>query len=83
MWGRWPVVVVLVLVVVSVEVALIRSTLKAVRSDLRQRPNCAQVDDAMRRGEVPDPKVRAACRASARGLIYSLEPGDVAALRRR
>jgi hypothetical protein len=50
---------------------------------LSQRPNCALVDDAIRKGHVPDSHVLALCRASARGLVYSLTPEDFAALRSR
>lgn len=82
MWGRWLALGVMVMVVLTVEVVLIRSALSAFRADLRQRPNCSLVDDAVREHRVPDAKVQASCRSSARGLIYSLTPADLAAMRR-
>jgi hypothetical protein len=82
MLGKRLVVTLVVGIVLAVELVLIRSSLSAFRSDLQQRPNCALVDDAVRRHEAPDQAVAASCRASARGLIYSLHPEDLRALRK-
>jgi hypothetical protein len=82
MWGRAAAISAIVLAVVAVEYLLIRSTVGAFREDLRQRPNCALVDDAVKKGQVPDEDVKRACAASARGLVYSLSDDDLRLLRR-
>lgn len=50
---------------------------------LQRTPNCALVDEALSAHppRVPDPKVLSACEQSARGLIESLSPADLARLR--
>lgn len=82
MWGRGAAIATIVLAVLAVEYVLIRSTVGAFRQDLQQRPNCALVDDAVRKGRAPDERVKRACAASARGLVYSLTPEDRKILRR-
>lgn len=81
MLGKGWVIGLVVVAVCTVEFLLIRSTLATFRADLQQRPNCALVDDAIVHRRAPDKKVKASCRASARGLVYSLTPEDFAAMR--
>lgn len=82
MWRKWLAVAAVVAAVLVCEFLLIRSTVSAFRGDLLQRPNCVLVDDAIRERKVPDARVQELCRRSARGLIYSLQPGDLRTLRR-